>query len=105
LFVSNTTTEGNSVSYFSDALAFLDRIKFLKGLPKIVADVDDLKNRIAALEEKLGDRLPADACRFCGAKAARLAWSAPTHDGKGYQPQDWKCSECTKTDHRVVKIT
>jgi hypothetical protein len=104
LFVSNATTEGNSVSYFSDALAFLDRIKFLKGLPKIAADVDDLKKRIASIEKKLGDKWPADVCQFCGARAARLAWSSPGHDGKGYQRQDWECSECTKTDNRVVKI-
>jgi hypothetical protein len=84
------------VSYFSDALAFLDRIKFLKGFPKIAADVDELKKRIAALEEKLGDRWPPEVCRFCGAKAARLAWSAPTHDGKGYQPQDWNVPNVQK---------
>lgn len=91
------------MSYFSDALAFLDRIKFLKGLPKIASDVDDLKKRIASIEEKLGDQWPADVCQFCGARAARLAWSSPRNEGS-YQRQDWKCSECTKTENRVVKI-
>jgi len=88
----------------SDALKILEHIPFIKRFQKIADDVDDLQKRTTALEEKLGEKWPGDVCLFCGARAARLHWSSPGHDGKGYQRQDWTCSECKKLDNRVVKI-
>jgi hypothetical protein len=92
------------VSYLSDALNVLDRLRFIKRLQQTTADVEDLKKRTAALEEKLGEKWPADVCLFCGARAARLHWSAPGTDAKGHQRQDWICSECNKIDNRIFKI-
>jgi hypothetical protein len=92
------------VSYFSDVLKVLDRLHFIKRFQQTAADVEDLKKRSTALEEKLGEKWPADVCLFCGARAARSHFSAPGHDGKGYQRQDWICYECKKLDTRVVKI-
>lgn len=85
-----------------DTLKVLDRIPIWKRLGTVPDEVDDLKRRVADLEEKLNGKWPADVCRKCGARALRLS----THRGpdmKGYVTEIWECGECHKTDHRRVK--
>jgi len=64
-------------------LSALDRIPIWKRLHQVPEEVDDLKARISALEAKLGGKWPADICRFCGARAARLYSGAGGTDAKG----------------------
>jgi hypothetical protein len=60
----------------------------------------ELKSRVAALEEKLSGKWPADVCRLCGERAARLEFS---HADKGMVREDWYCSECGRKDLRYHK--
>ena len=55
-----------------DMLKALDRIPGWKRLQEVPNEVDELKTKVAALEEKLGEKWPADICRHCGERAARL---------------------------------
>jgi hypothetical protein len=89
------------VGIVDDVLKALDRIDVWKRLQHLPPEVDDLKARIAALEEKLGGKWPGDVCRYCGARSARLEW---TGHRKGYIEEVWKCSECGETDWRLTKV-
>lgn len=77
-----------------DILKALDRVPVWKRVQELPSEVDDLKGRIAALEEKLSGKWPADVCRFCGARAARLAGAPRGSEEK------WFCEECNQTDFR-----
>ena len=85
-----------------DLLSALDRIPIWKRLHQVPEEVDDLKARISALEAKLGEKWPADVCRFCGARAARLN-DLFGPDSKGYTHEYWVCSECNRQDERILK--
>jgi hypothetical protein len=67
--------------------------------------MDALNARIAGLEEKLGDKWPADVCRYCGKRAVRLWYTIPRPNDQGFMIEDWKCGECGKTDTRTFKPT
>jgi hypothetical protein len=68
-------------------------------LPK---ETDDLKERIASLEQKLGGKWPPDVCQFCGERASRMtATVGPT--AKGQIRQDWTCGACSRVDVRLVR--
>jgi hypothetical protein len=58
-----------------DILRALDRIPIWKRLQELPSEVDDLKARVAAFEDKLSGKWPPDVCRYCGARAARLVHS------------------------------
>lgn len=80
----------------------LDRIPIWKRLGEVPAEVDDLKKRVADLEQQLGGKWPADVCKFCGARAARLSSKrGPSGD---IITEVWKCAECGQADHRPMKI-
>jgi hypothetical protein len=79
-----------------DILKALDRIPLWKRLQQVPEEVDKLQTRVADLEQKLNGKWPGDVCRYCGARAARLA--APPRG-----QENWKCEECGQTDYRPIK--
>ena len=83
-----------------DMLKALDRIPGWKRLQEIPSEVDELKKKVAALEEKLGGKWPPDVCRFCGERAMRL--SATLGPSAGKMEEQWHCKECNKTEIRLV---
>ena len=83
-------------------LKTLDRIPIWRRLNEVPGEVDDLKRRVAELEDKLGGKWPADVCRFCGERASRLDFSVPSQ-AKGNVREDWQCAACNKVERRVVK--
>jgi len=82
-----------------DIMKTLDRIPKWKRLQSVPEEVDDLRNRVAELEEKLGGKWPPDICKFCGARAARLN-SVLGPDTKGKFYQQWACGECNNIERR-----
>jgi hypothetical protein len=85
-----------------DIMKALDRIPIWKRLQEVPAEVDGLKAKVAALEEKLGGKWPADVCRYCGERAVRLKHNLGP-DGKGFMHEEWDCSACGQYDKRLVK--
>lgn len=84
-----------------DVLKAFDRIPIWQRLQTIPTELDKLQARIAELEEKLGGKWPADVCKFCGERAARLAHSHPAQ--KGGVQQNWYCEKCGNSETRIVK--
>lgn len=72
-----------------DVLKAFDRIPIWKRLQTVPSEVDELKAKVAALEEVLGGKVPGDACPFCGALAFRL----DRVDMHG-EREVWKCRSC-----------
>lgn len=85
-----------------DVMNVLDRIPVWKRLQQVPADVDELKARIAALESKLGEKWPADVCRFCGERAVRLKHVLGPDD-RGMLHENWVCEKCNGHDQRLTK--
>ena len=85
-----------------DILKALDRVPAWRRLQEVPSEVDDLKRRVAELDEKLNGKWPGDVCRYCGARAARLT---DTRGGStGIIHENWTCEECGETDYRHVKV-
>ncbi len=84
-----------------DIIKTLDRIPVWKRLQIIPEEVDDLRNRVVELEEKLGGKWPPDVCKFCGARAARLTGTRGP-DAKGKLYQLWGCGECSNVERRLA---
>lgn len=80
----------------------LDRIPIWKRLQEVPDEVDDLKKRVADLEEKLNGKWPAEVCRYCGERATRLSMSVGPTD-KGAMREEWLCASCGQTDVRLTK--
>jgi hypothetical protein len=87
-----------------DVLKALDRIPIWKRLGDIPTEVDELRRRVSGLEEKLASKWPADVCRYCGDRAARLDRAYPATD-KGIIHEDWKCGACGEFDRRSYKAS
>ena len=84
-----------------DILKTLDRIPVWKRLQIVPEEVDELRSRVAELEEKLGGKWPPDICKFCGARAVRLtATRGP--DARGKIIQLWGCGECNEVERRLA---
>jgi hypothetical protein len=64
------------VGLLDDMLKALDRIPGWKRIQELPSEVDQLKKRVADLEEKLGGKWPPDVCRFCGERAVRMTFAA-----------------------------
>ena len=86
-----------------DILKALDRIPAWKRLGELPPEVDDLKRRVASLEEKLQGKWPADVCKFCGARAVRMTATFGPINDKGHIEQNWECGECGKVEVRTTK--
>jgi hypothetical protein len=88
-----------------DMLKALDRFPTWKRLQGIPDEVDALKEKLAALEEQLGGKSPADICRFCGERSARLYHVFPSTDLKGNVRETWKCAApgCGREDDRFYR--
>jgi uncharacterized protein with PIN domain len=92
-----------------DVLKAFDRIPIWRRLQEIPAELDELKARMAALEEKLGGRgkWPGDVCPYCGALAMRLTTQGQRR-GAGvmeFRYDTWTCQECGKSEERKVMLT
>jgi hypothetical protein len=86
-----------------DIIKALDRIPIWKRLQELPSEVDELKGKVAALEEKLDGKWPADVCKYCGGRAARLL-EAGRHATDGIKIERWTCSDCGKTEVRHVRV-
>jgi hypothetical protein len=84
-----------------DMLKALDRIPGWARLQVVPNEVDELKRRVTALEDKLGGKWPADVCRHCGERAARLGYSRLE---KNIEVQRWDCEKCGDSDFRHQKV-
>jgi hypothetical protein len=84
-----------------DVAKVLERIPIWKRLQAVPGQVDELSQRIAELEEKLGDTWPPDVCKFCGKRAVRMVHCGPPNE-KGKSRQDWLCSECNQNEIRLA---
>ena len=74
-----------------DVLKAFDRIPIWKRLQDVPGEVDELKTRIAALEELTSGKALADACPFCGTRAFRLD-RVDMHGSR----EVWRCEVCKK---------
>lgn len=90
------------VGVIDDLMKTLDRIPIWKRLGEVPEEVDDLKKRVATLEEMLNGKWPAEVCRFCGARAVRLK-DQRGPDMQGVVTEFWTCSECGQNDRRRAK--
>jgi hypothetical protein len=86
-----------------DILKALDRTPRWKRLQEVPSEVDELKSRVSALEGKLDGKWPADICKFCGARAVRMAHSLT--DEKGIIRELWDCAECQKSNWHYHKVS
>jgi len=85
-----------------DMLNALDRIEWWKELRGVPTRVAALEKKIADLEEKLGDKWPADVCKFCGERAVRL--NRTFSPNKGLIEQSWRCEKCGQYETRAVRV-
>ena len=85
-----------------DVLKALDRIPIWRRLGDVPEEVDDLKKRVAELENKLDGKWPPDVCRLCGERAARISGS---HVEKVTVTEYWDCSACHERDFRFTKVS
>ncbi len=86
----------------SDLLAVLDRWDLWQRVSASPDRLDDVEQRLADLEEKLGGKWPPDVCRFCGEREVRLNHVAGPGD-HGTMREEWVCGACGEADKRLVK--
>ncbi|MEQ9448856.1 MAG: hypothetical protein RLN70_08100, partial [Rhodospirillaceae bacterium] len=84
-----------------DILKTLDRVPIWRRLQQVPSEVDEMKQRIVALEDKLNGKWPADVCRFCGEQAVRLK-NVIGPDAKGMLHESWVCEKCNGHDQRLT---
>ncbi len=85
-----------------NVLSILDKFPVWRRMKEAPEKLDALERRVTTPEEKLGDTWPADVCRFCGNRAARLHESRRAND-RGIIHESWQCEECGKCDERRHK--
>ncbi len=84
-----------------DVRNWLKEIPLWRELGTIPDRTAALEKRVEELERKLGGKWPADVCRLCGARAARIGHS---HLEKNVEVSRWDCGECKQMDFRYTKI-
>jgi hypothetical protein len=85
-----------------DIRKILADIPLWKELGTIPDRTSELEKRVAELENKLGGKWPADVCRHCGERAARLAYSRLE---KTVEVSRWDCEACGAGDFRHAKVS
>lgn len=100
------------MGWIGDLLAAWDRLKSVKALSAMPAEVAALRSEVARLGEALAslrkeleEPCPPECCDLCGAKAARLldrVQMGMTKDG--ILREDWMCLECSEEFPRFVRV-
>jgi hypothetical protein len=87
-----------------DVRNWLKEIPLWRELETIPKRTDDLELRIAALEEKLNGKWPADVCLKCGSRTMRVA-NTFGPDSKHMMQQMWVCGDenCNYHETRLIK--
>ena len=85
-----------------DILKALDRVPAWKRLGEVPAEIEDMKRRIAQLEEQLGGKYAPEICRFCGERTVRLK-NVLGPDEKGMLHEEWDCGKCGRYDMKLTK--
>lgn len=83
-----------------DVLKALERVPGWKRISGLPNEVDELKRRIAALEERIASAT-GQKCPKCGAMSYRLTSSSPDDDdfvGSGLMVDQYTCSSCSYTN-------
>jgi ribosomal protein L37E len=91
------------MAFLDNVLSALDHWPEWKKLRATPAKVDELEQRIVALEARL-QRAPGEACPSCGALAFRVEKSEPSQTSfadLGARDYHWKCQECGYGDVRM----
>jgi hypothetical protein len=83
-----------------DIQKLLETWPLWRRISELPIEVTDLQKRLAALEEKIGDKWPPDVCKFCGERAARLYHTYAPNNGK--TPQTWRCEVCNNFENRLA---
>jgi hypothetical protein len=86
-----------SMGVVDDVLKAFDRIPIWKRLQNVPTEVDELRERVAALEKLVDGKAPGEPCPFCGAPAYRL-----DHVDMNGQREVYKCQSCEK--EREVRL-
>lgn len=76
-----------------DLIAVMDRWDTWRQVRETPAALAALGARVAALEEKLGGKWPADVCPHCGERAMRQTLSVAPVEGAKVR-QEWQCQAC-----------
>lgn len=84
-----------------DLVDLLDRWEAWKTTRENAAKVPALEARIAELEALLNGKAPAEFCRKCGERAARLRGHAGLQDGM--ISETFVCEACGARDNRFRK--
>lgn len=77
-------------STLESILTLLDKWPRWKRINEIPDQMDDLLQRMTALEKRLEKR-PGEDCPYCGEPALRLIWQ-----GMNTQLEKWTCGSCGK---------
>lgn len=84
-----------------DLVDLLDRWEAWRTLKEHAAKVPGLERRIAELETLLDGKAPADFCRKCGERAARIVGFSSVD--KGVITETFRCTACEGRDNRHRK--
>jgi hypothetical protein len=84
-----------------DVRQWLKDIPFWRELGKVPDRLAELEKRVEELENKLNGKWPAEVCRHCGERAARLQYSRV--EERGVEVTRWDCEKCTFADFRSNK--
>lgn len=87
----------------ADLNALLEKVPVWKRLVELPRYVNELEQRVRALEEKLGQPLSKEACPSCGEKAFFVTSSAPdpVMGEVGAMRRTYTCRACGFTENRM----
>lgn len=85
-----------------DLLAVLDKWPVWKRVKEAPDRIDNLENRVEALEKRL-EKVPGDACPACGSLAMRLTEQGRRMGGglTSYRHDVWTCEECSYEEEKL----
>ncbi|MBR0990003.1 hypothetical protein JQ580_04645 [Bradyrhizobium japonicum] len=87
-----------------DVRKWLNDVPLWKELGTIPDRTAALEKKVAALEEQLNGKYPADICLKCGSRSMR-ARSSFGPNAKGMMTQMWQCQDaaCNFHEERLIK--